>query len=101
MKNIWKEEDIKAGLLIIRESSPKDSENLSFAATVCFKIGYDNSHLKKYGKISFLTDGWYCPLTETKAEYAKWLNEDCFGYRPLTIEETIKLLFHKKSQLFY
>jgi hypothetical protein len=101
MKNIWTEKDIEAGLYIIRESSPKGSANLSFARTVVFKIGFSFSKgIPKYGKISCLTDGLFCPLGETTKDIADQLNADEIGYRPLTKEEYIKLI-ENTNQGFY
>lgn len=100
MKNIWQESDIVAGRYIIKESSPKGSCDLSFARSVAFKIGFINSGDKKYGLTNCLTDGWFCPMAETKAEVAKMLNEDSYGYRPLTKEEYISMV-HSTEQGFY
>lgn len=56
------------------------------------KIGFDNGNRDKpYGSISCLTDGFYCSIGK-KPEIVKWLNEDQFGYRPLTKEEYIAMV---------
>lgn len=100
MKNIWKTEDITAGLYIIRESSPKNSPHIGFARTVTFKIGFSRTNEEKpYGKISCMCDGWYCPIG-TKEQVAEYLNNDEYGYRPLTKEEFIKMI-NSSDQGFY
>jgi hypothetical protein len=93
MKYFWEERDIEAGLFIIRESSPVGSENLRFAATVSFKIGFiNNPEVDKYCTISFLTDGWVYPIGATKQEVADYLNSDRYGYRVMTKEEVFNIL---------
>jgi len=112
MKNIWTPKDIEAGMLIIRESSPKKSTNLSFATTVTYKIGFGHFGEKgksekgydtdqQYCKIAVFTDGLVYPVGFTKQDLCDALNKDEIGYRPLTIDEAISLLEHSKSQLFY
>ena len=99
MKNIFKPADIQGGMYIIRETSPKDSKNLGFAATVAFKIGW-NAHVNgEYGLISHFTDGMYMKYG-TKEELCEKLNNDVAGYRPLTKQEYLKIL-KNTDQGFY
>ena len=112
MKNIWTEKDICTGMYIIRESSPKNSGNLPFARTVCYKIGYgyfekeglsEKGYKTKqqYCLISMLTDGMVCPIGFTNKDVAKYFNETYDnGYRPLSKEEYIKLI-NSTNQGFY
>lgn len=91
----WTENDIYAGLYIIKESSPFGSDNLSFARSVTYKIGFSyNPKDKKYGLISCLTDGFYAPIANSRKEVADYLNNEVtgLGYRRLTKEEYIKLI---------
>ena len=106
MKNIWKESDLISGLYIVRESSPKGSTDLGFKRTVCFKLGFCSQietglygDKGSWGYISFLTDGWYCHLGSKEA-VLKVLNEDEYGFRPLTKEEYIELI-NSTNQGFY
>jgi hypothetical protein len=92
---IWTEDDIYAGLYIIKESSPFGSDNLSFARSVTYKIGFSyNPNDKKYGLISCLTDGFYSAIADNRKEIADYLNNDVtgWGYRRLTKEEYLKLI---------
>ena len=106
MKNkiIWSANDIEKqhGILIIRESSPLGSTDIKFARTVTYKIGFSNqvSEKTRYGKISIFTDGWFCPIANTAQEFADYLNNDEYGYRPLTKNEALLLLNDAESQLF-
>lgn len=71
-----------------------------YASTVSWKLGFQISlkSLKKsadkYGKINFLTDGWFCPLANNYENLADYLNGDegSVGYRPMTKEEVIYLI---------
>lgn len=108
MKNIWRPENIVAGLLIIRESSSKHPTkpsgvavpvDLGFARTVTYKIGWTHSKEEPYGLISVLTDGMYIPIG-TKEQMCEHFNNDEYGYRPLTKEEMFKML-ESSDQGFY
>lgn len=95
MRKKWKKDDIFGGLYVIRESSSVGSTNLSFAATVVFKVGYDNYNIeKRYGLSNCLTDGWYLPIGNSKQDIANHLNKDKDGYRKLTKEEYIAIIGH-------
>ena len=112
MKNIFTEQDITAGMLIIKETSPRGSSDLSFARTVTYKIGF--GHFGKsivpegksyktdqeYCLISVLTDGMVIPCGHTKEQMAEKLNVDSAGYRPLTKEEYIAMI-NSSNQGFY
>jgi len=110
MKNIWAPKDVTAGLFIIRESSPKHPTkkgnssvpvpvNIGFARTVTYKIGFGQDKKKPYGLISVMTDGWYHDVG-TAEELCDKLNNDEYGYRPLTKEEMFKML-ESSDQGFY
>lgn len=93
MRKQWTEGDIFGGLYIIRESSPFGSTNLRYAATVIFKIGYDNKNLEeRWNMQSCLTDGWVCPIGNTKQDVVNQLNLGEPGYRKLTKEEYIAVV---------
>jgi hypothetical protein len=108
MKNIFLPKDIKEGLIIIKETSPKGCKNLGFACSVSYKIGFgyfdkqsDKGSKQQYCFISIFTDGMVSPIGFTKEDVAEYLNKDNHGYRTLTIEECISLIEYSKSQLFY
>ncbi len=93
LKYIWEEKDIICGTYIIKETSPKGSDNLNFARTVTYKIGFDNNDKEKpVNKISCLTDGWVCPIAKDEKEFAEYLNNDEHGFRPLTKEEYLAMI---------
>ena len=74
-----------------------------YAATVSYKLGYINNRLlnndSRYGIISFLTDGWFCPLTVTKEELCDYFNNKTAkeSYRIMTKLEVLYLLFIRKQ----
>jgi len=101
MKNIWKEEDIKVGMFIIRESSKKPSKDITFTRTVTSQITWSHGRTNtNYGLTSVMTDGWFCPIGKNKQSLADHLNNDEFGYRPATKEEILDMLIDNK-QGFY
>ena len=93
-KKHWTLKDIYPGLYIIKESSPFGSDNLSFARSVTYKIGYSFDSPKRYGLISCLTDGFFGSIGNSLQEVADYLNDDKtgWGYRRLTKKEYIKLI---------
>ena len=94
---------IKAGVNVF------EPERIGYAATVCWKLAYhmipqskiDKSGTGyltgKYGKVSFLTDGWFCPLANTKKQLCEFLNNDERGYRVMTKEEVIYILQNRQQ----
>jgi len=92
MRILFEEEkDIKCGMYIIRNSSPINSNDYSFAMTVLYKIGFD-THNDDICKIS-LTDGMVMRYKHKKF-LMKELNEDKFGYRILNKFEVAELLIN-------
>jgi len=100
MKTIFTEKEIECGMFIIRNSSLKKSNDLSFARTVTFKIGFSHESEKKYGICNFLTDGFYVGIAKDKKDLCEWLNNDEIGYRPLTKDEVIEMI-KSTNQGFY
>ncbi len=90
-----------------------------YAATVSWKLGWNlgvatnnvgNEKIKvatwpKYGKINFLTDGWYCPIGNNYEEVCEYLNNNPHGekFRILTKEELFYIINNRRNQkqLFY
>lgn len=89
---IWKAEDIIAGLWLIRNSSTNVKEDPGFASTVTFVISWRmDGPGNQYGLTNQLTDGMFLDYG-SKAQMAKKLNEDEFGYRAITKEEVMILI---------
>jgi len=113
MKNIFLPKDIKSGMLLIKETSPKNSIDTSFACTVTYKIGFgyfgpggtggeeNRAHNQQYCLISVATDGMVFPIGFTKDCVADYLNKDEAGYRPLTRDEFVRIVDSNTEQLFY
>ena len=94
------------GLFIINtKATPKViKENPGYSATVSWKLGYCNHPFKhdkddRYGKINFLTDGWFCPLAKDAEGMCEYLNNNPHGdkFRLMTREEVIYLLTVRKQ----
>lgn len=86
----WTLDKIKAGIYVIRNTSPKGSSNLDFARTVVFKVGYRFALKRKfYGLTSCLTDGWYYDIGSKEDLLFKFKKED---FRPLTKKEYLRLI---------
>jgi hypothetical protein len=89
------------GLYIIRAYDSNIKENVSYASTVSYKLGYINHRLveskKRYGLISFLTDGWFLPVAENDQDICDYLNNLPEGqkFRLLTKEEVIYMIKHR------
>lgn len=93
IKFIWEVSDIECGMYFIKNSSPLGSADLSFASTVCFKLGFLHTDGEKsYVLISMMTDGMVYKKMETKEDVVNMLNEESFGYRPLTKDEYVAII---------
>ena len=92
VKYTWEKEDIKAGRYVIRNSSPYGSDNISYAASCCSKIGWraDVSGDKKYVLIS-IEDGMVLK-EHTKDELVDKFNREDNGYRPVTNKELLVMI---------
>lgn len=93
IKFIWELSDIVSGIYFIRQTSPIDSKDLSFACTVSFKLGFlhDGSE-QPWVLISVLTDGMVYAKMANKEDVLNMLNNDEHGYRPLTKSEYMAML---------
>lgn len=94
----WGSEDIQVGRYVICESSLAGSKNLSFAASVTYKIGflsYEGSG-KKYCMVS-ISDGMITE-PETKDNLAAHFNEHGYKYRPVTQKELEAIIGYLESQ---
>jgi hypothetical protein len=109
------------GLFIIKSTVKDVRERPGYAATVAWKLGYcyhtfkypifDNKGkeydekkftFQKYGKMNFLTDGWYYPIGDNYKDILEYLNNNPNGdkFRLMTKDEVIFLLTERK-QGFY
>jgi hypothetical protein len=74
------------GQMIIRNSSPPKSKDLSFAASVAYKICWLSGRDERNYCLISLADGMIISgLTANRL--CERLNEDEYGYRPMTKEE--------------
>lgn len=84
-----------SGQMIIRNSFPVGNDDLLFASTVAYKIGYSvfklNKKLMPVVLMISLADGGTC-VYDTRDDLCKRLNEDSYGYRPMTKEEISAIL---------
>lgn len=84
-------EDFKGGgQMIIRNSSPIGSTDFGFAISVAYKIGFVGFSSKSTVMIS-LADGMVSKSMTIK-ELCDHLNDDEWGYRPMTIVEIENIL---------
>jgi hypothetical protein len=93
-KTIFEPSDFEGGgQMIIRNSSPVGSKNISFAASVAYKIGWLAFERSKKGRLVMisLTDGMISKPRSEK-EMCEYLNYDECGFRPLTKEETADII---------
>lgn len=102
------------GLYIINNKADV-FKNPDYAATVAWKLGYNNQYwrnfdgnggsFQNYGKINFLTDGWFCPIGDNYEEICEYLNNNPHGekFRIMTKEELFYIINHRSNskQLFY
>lgn len=75
-----------SGQMIVRESSPKGSPDIGFLTSVSYKVGYIQSAEKKQKALIALSDGMIFSF-DTIEDLCLNLNNDAFGYRPLTTDE--------------
>lgn len=98
------------GLFIINTRVKEITEqNIGYAATVSWKLSYTQRYWKNsngvigefagYGKVNFLTDGWFCPIGNTYEEVCKYLNNNPHGesFRLMTKEEVLYIITHRKQ----
>ena len=86
----WTVKDIDCGLYVIKNTSKLGSDDLGFACTVAFKVGFKTGE-KGLGLISHLTDGMYMVVGDgSKEALVEYLNREDF--RPIRKDEYIKLI---------
>ena len=76
-----------SGQMVVRQSSPLGTTNISFMASVSYKIGWKSQpHSPNTALKISLTDGM-CREFESLEKLCENLNNDECGYRPMTVEE--------------
>lgn len=100
MKNIFTKEELKCGMFLVKNNAGKPFEDLAYARTVTFKVGFSHDSKLKYGLSSVLTDGLYVGVAYSLEDMATYLNNDPDGYRPLTKDELFELI-NSSNQGFY
>jgi hypothetical protein len=100
MKNIFTKEEIRLGMALIRNDVGKPIIDNDFARTVTMKVSHsvDNGKVR-YGVSFPLSCGLYAQLGSMD-DVLEYINEDRFGYRPITKEEYIQLV-ESSNQNFY
>ncbi len=84
---IFELDDFKGcGQLVIRESSPLGSTDISFALSVSYKVGYIGAGSTRKYMLIALSDG-LCMSFDTMEALIDHLNNDVHGYRPLNTVE--------------
>ena len=98
MKNrlIWQKEDLKAGRWIIRESSRTGTQDIGFATSVSYKLCW-NPIGPKWCLVA-MNDGMISKAL-SQEDMLKRLNEDKFGYRPMTHAEILNVVCYTQNQL--
>lgn len=96
MKILFEEKDFTGcGQMIIRNSFKPHSNDYAFGITVAYKVGWLVAN-KDILLIS-LADGMVKAFESVNA-LCKYLNEDEFGYRPMTKEEIHSILVSHGSR---
>jgi hypothetical protein len=98
------------GLFIIDNRVKQITEkNVGYAATVSWKLGWHLNHWRnsdgkrgsfnKYGKMNFLTDGWFSPMGDTYEEVCEYLNNNPHGqrFRLMSKEEVLFIISHRQQ----
>lgn len=111
------------GLYIINDKADV-VKNPNYAATVAWKLswnimlaknpkfklgdkecGGEEFRIPTYGKVNFLTDGWYCPIGNKCEDICEYLNNNPYGekFRIMTKEELFYIIENRTNtkQLFY
>lgn len=96
VRYVWEQLDIRLGRYIVRQSSPKGSENVSFMCSVMYKIGFLAAHRNNRCLIS-ITDGMVLSHADAKS-LADHLNRDVHGFRPTTQKEVVSAIKYLKEQ---
>lgn len=84
-------------------------KNPDYSATVCWKLGWHlfvaRPEIPKYGKMNFLTDGWFHAIGHNYEDICEYLNNNPHGekFRIMTKEELFYIIEHRtnEKQLFY
>ena len=99
-KYIFEPSDFKgSGQMIARDSSPPGSSDIAFLASVAFKIGWIvHSGPNKIARVA-LTDGMVHTYENDKA-LCDMLNDDTFGFRPMTNEEITTVALYVGNRFY-
>lgn len=97
----WTEEDIIAGMYVIRNSAKHIDVNPGFAASVTYQIGWISSAPKHHYILVSVTDGMamLANYQFNKKEFANHLSKDDHGYRLITHTELGIINRHLKNRI--
>ena len=96
-KYVWEVDDIEPGQIVTRLTSPPNSDNLSFMASVSYKIcWHGHGDKQKWAKVA-VTDGMIF-MYESKKRLIDALNTDDHGYRPILIDDYIRMMSYLRDQ---
>lgn len=85
-KIIFEPSDFRgSGQMVVRNSAPLGNDNISFLASVSYKVGY--TYTKEFSVCAIsLSDGMITGFGSGE-QLCEHLNNDSWGYRPMTKQE--------------
>lgn len=100
-RTIFEPSDFEAcGQMIVRNSSTPDSDDISFRCSVSYKIGWIiNAEKGNSVCMISLTDGMIANLG-TVEKLCDRLNNDHFGFRPLTVTEMAEMVQYLGNRFY-
>ena len=91
-------EDFKgSGQMVIRNSCPVGSTDLSFAASVAYKVGWTTGKGPQKVTLISLADGMVCEFKNAD-DLCDHLNTDSHGFRPMTDDEIKNILGYQGNR---
>ena len=103
MRSVFAPEDLDVGMFIIKCDVPNPIIDFNSARCSVYKIVYLNvaGLSTKYGLCSVLTDGCCFAMQTDKKDLCYMLNNDPFGFRPITKQEMLILMEHNNQNFYW
>lgn len=80
------------GQMVVRQTASRDCQDVSFLASVSYKVGWASAGAgKNLAILVSLTDGMCCRFASLDL-LVKHLNKDAAGYRPMTKTEITQVM---------